>query len=87
MKFGVNLIVFSILAAVGYGVAFSYLYPLTPIDGGLVTLAAVLGLASCLLLSGIWKLLGKIVQFIKSLTTGAGPSNYSGDGLEYPDER
>jgi hypothetical protein len=60
MKFGVYLTVFSILIAVGYGVAFSYAHPLTPIDGGLVSLAVILGLATCLILAGVWRVLVKI---------------------------
>jgi hypothetical protein len=78
MKYVVNLVVFSIVAAVGYGVVFSHAYPLSPIDGALVSLAAVLGLATCLLLTGILKLLAKIVKFITSLTTGDRSSNYTG---------
>jgi hypothetical protein len=73
MKVGLGLIVFSTLAAVGYGVAFSFIYPLTPIDGGLASLVAVLGLATCLVLAGLWKLLGKIFQ-------SARDSHYSDDG-------
>lgn len=59
MKFAAGTIVFSIIFATIYGVIFSIVYPLTQISSGIVTLCAVLGLATCLVAAGIWKAITK----------------------------
>lgn len=51
----IGTITFSILMATGYGVVFSIAYPLIPISSELVTLCAILGIATCLAALGIWK--------------------------------
>ncbi|MEA2942666.1 MAG: hypothetical protein QOD09_3195 [Bradyrhizobium sp.] len=56
MKTAGVLLVFSILSAVAYAVIFHNLYPFVPLDGGIVTLCSVAGIATCLLVAGIWKL-------------------------------
>jgi hypothetical protein len=55
MNILVGVVVFSILAATVYGVVFSTAYPLIPISSKIVTLCAILGLATCLSALGIWK--------------------------------
>src|SRR5262245_23457618 len=67
MKFGFYVTVFSILVAIGYGVLFSYMYPLVPIDGGLVGLCAIFGLATSLLAVAAWRFLAKTAHSTKSL--------------------
>jgi hypothetical protein len=59
MKFAAGTIVFSIILATVYGVLFSIVYPLTQISSGVVTLCAILGLATCLIAVGIWKTITK----------------------------
>jgi hypothetical protein len=59
MKFGAYVAIFGTFLAIGYGVLFSYLYPYTPIDGGVVGLCALLGVITCLLAVGIWKVIAK----------------------------
>src|SRR5262249_22079118 len=65
MKF-TTVTAFSILVAIGYGVLFSYMYPLVPIDGGLVGLCAILGLATSLLAVAAWKFFVKATYPINS---------------------
>jgi hypothetical protein len=57
MKSTATIFVFSIIVAIIYGVIFSYVYPLVQIDGGLVSLFAILGVATSLLLIGAWKII------------------------------
>jgi hypothetical protein len=56
MKFAAGIVVFSIILATIFGVAFSMVYPLVEIDGNLITLFAVLGLAASLICVGLWKI-------------------------------
>src|SRR5262245_1488017 len=72
----VYLTVFSILVATGYGIAFSYAYPLTEIDERLVSFVAVLGLATCRLITGIGKWLANVFQIGIPLTNGARNSSF-----------
>jgi hypothetical protein len=55
MKFGATITIFSILVAVAYGMLFSHAYPTVSIDGGIVTLCAVLGIATCLAAAALWR--------------------------------
>ncbi len=55
MNFVVGITVFSVLLATAYGVLFSIEYPLITISSEMVTLCAVLGVATCLVAVGIWK--------------------------------
>jgi hypothetical protein len=55
MKVGVNLLV-ATLVAIAYGVLFSQTYPDVEITSGIVSLCALLGLATCLVVSALWKL-------------------------------
>lgn len=55
MKFGAIITIFSTLVAVVYGILFSVTYPAISVDGGLVTLCALLGNATCLTVAGLWK--------------------------------
>ena len=59
MKFAAVIIVFSIVVATVYGVIFTIVYPEVQITSGIVTLFAILGLATCLVLAGIWKAIAK----------------------------
>jgi xanthosine utilization system XapX-like protein len=45
----------SIIFSIGYGILFSQIYPLVPIDSGIVSLCAILGLTTCLVGIGVWK--------------------------------
>jgi hypothetical protein len=56
MKFGATLVLFATLIAIIYGVLFSKIYPRVEIEGGIVALCALLGLATCLAMAGVWKL-------------------------------
>jgi hypothetical protein len=71
MKFGFYVTVFSILVAIGYGVLFSYMYPLVPIDGGLVGLCAILGLATSLMVVAAMRFLAKAVHSTKGFLLSA----------------
>ena len=55
MKVGVNLLV-ATLVAIAYGVLFSLTYQDVEITTGIVSLCALLGLATCLAASALWKL-------------------------------
>ena len=59
MKFGVLIFVFSTITAVAYGVLFSSVYPLVEIDAGIVALCAISGLATSLIISGLFNLIAK----------------------------
>jgi hypothetical protein len=54
-SFLAKIIVFSVLVGTAYCVLFFKEYPLTAITREIVTLCAVLGLATCLAAVGIWK--------------------------------
>jgi hypothetical protein len=58
MKLASGIAIFSTILATLYGVLFSFLYPLVKIDVNLISLFAVLGLATSMGLVGIWKTLG-----------------------------
>src|SRR6516162_6076696 len=53
----------SLLFGIGYGVLFKQIYPLVPIDSGIVSLCAILGLATCLAGIGAWKAINKNATF------------------------
>jgi hypothetical protein len=53
----------SLLFGTGYGVLFKQIYPLVQIDSGIVTLCAVLGLVTCLVGIGAWKVVIKTANF------------------------
>ena len=55
MKLAAGIVVSATLLATLCGVLFSTLYPWVEIDAGLVTLFAMLGLATSLAVAGIWK--------------------------------
>lgn len=55
MKTFVEIIIFSTLLAAAYGVLFSTTYPLVPIDGPVLLTVAFLGLATSVVLVGLWK--------------------------------
>jgi uncharacterized membrane protein YagU involved in acid resistance len=59
MKFSAGIIIFSIVFAVIYGVLFSSFYPLTIISSALAALFAVLGLATSLIIGGVWTAITK----------------------------
>jgi hypothetical protein len=56
MKAGAVLLVFSTLTAVIYAVLFRTLYPSVVLDGDIISLCALAGIATCLIIAGIWKL-------------------------------
>jgi len=56
---GLIVILLAIVIAVGYGVAFSMVYPLVASDGSLAALFAVLGLLTALAIAGAWKAVTK----------------------------
>jgi hypothetical protein len=55
MQHGLIVILLAIVIAVGYGVAFSVVYPLVPPDGSLAALFAVLGLLTAFAFTGVAK--------------------------------
>jgi hypothetical protein len=55
MQSAVGIITAAIISAAIYGVLFSVIYPYTPVSDALVTLFAVAGLATSLIISGIWR--------------------------------
>jgi hypothetical protein len=57
IKSGVALLVFSMLVGVIYAVLFMTLYPRIPFDTGIASLCALAGIATCLLIAGLWKLI------------------------------
>lgn len=59
MKFGVGVLVFSIVLGILYGVVFKSFYPLVPIDAGIASLFAISGLATALLGTGLWRVYTK----------------------------
>lgn len=59
MKFSGGVLVFSIVLGTIYGALFAIYYPLVPIDAGIVSLCAVLGLATTLIVMGLWKAIRK----------------------------
>ena len=52
----------SLLFGIGYGVLFKQIYPLVPIDFGIVSLCAILGLATCLAGVGAWKVVTRVAN-------------------------
>jgi hypothetical protein len=54
-SFLAKIMVFSVLLGTAYCVLFYRVYPLTVITSEIVTLCAVLGLATCLVAVGVWK--------------------------------
>jgi hypothetical protein len=59
MTFAAATLVFSIIIATFYGVIFSSAYPLVRIDGSLISLFAILGLATVLIVAGLWRAIRK----------------------------
>jgi hypothetical protein len=59
MEFGLLVIILAIVMTVGYGVAFSVVYPLVPPDASLVRLFAILGLLTAFVITGVWKVITK----------------------------
>lgn len=55
MKTISGTVVLAVVLAITYGVIFSLAYPLVTIDGDVVSLMALLGLATSLLVVGIYK--------------------------------
>jgi hypothetical protein len=55
----------SLLIGIGYGVLFKQIYPLVPIDSGIISLSAILGLTTCLAGIGAWKVGTKIANFVR----------------------
>ena len=52
----------SLLFGIGYGVLFKQIYPLVPIDSGIVSLCAILGLTTSLVGIGAWKVVTNIAN-------------------------
>ena len=55
----------SLLIGIGYGVLFKQIYPLVPIDSGIISLSAILGLTTCLAGIGAWKVGNRIANFVR----------------------
>jgi hypothetical protein len=55
----------SLLFGIAYGVLFKQIYPLVPIDAGIVSLSAILGLITCLVGIVAWKLVSRIANFMR----------------------
>jgi hypothetical protein len=55
MRIGLAVLVFAIVFATAYGVIFSFVYPLVPLDGSLISLFALAGVATCLVFMGARK--------------------------------
>jgi hypothetical protein len=56
IKVAAGLVVCAVVIALVYGVLFSLIYPLVDIDASLISLFAVLGLATCVLIKAVWSL-------------------------------
>lgn len=56
---GLIVILLAIVIAVGYGVAFSVVYPLVPPDGSLAALFAILGLLTAFAIKGVARFFGR----------------------------
>jgi hypothetical protein len=63
----------SLLFGIGYGVLFKQIYPLVPIDSGIVSLCAILGLATCLAGVGAWKVGTRIANVRRKDANDYGP--------------
>ena len=59
LQLGPSVIVLAIAMAVGYGVVFSFVYPLVQVDTSIVALFAFLGLLTALVIAGAWKVVTK----------------------------
>jgi uncharacterized membrane protein YagU involved in acid resistance len=59
MKVAAGITIFSIVFAIVYGVVFAIVYPLTTISNALVSLFAILGLATSLILAAVWAAVAK----------------------------
>jgi hypothetical protein len=59
MKVSAAIVIFSLVFAVIYGVLFSIFYPLMIISSQLAALFAVLGLATSLVIAGVWTAITK----------------------------
>jgi hypothetical protein len=55
----------SLLIGIGYGVLFKQIYPLVPIDSGIISLSAILGLTTCVAGIGAWKIGNRIANFVR----------------------
>ena len=56
----------SLLLGILYGVLFKQIYPLVPIDAGIISLCAILGLTTCLAGIGAWKLVTRISNLVRT---------------------
>ena len=56
----------SLLLGILYGVLFKQIYPLVPIDAGIISLCAILGLTTCLAGIGAWKLVIRISNLVRT---------------------
>jgi hypothetical protein len=66
MKSGTLVVaIVSLLIGIGYGVLFKQIYPLVPIDSGIISLSAILGLTTCLAGIGAWKVGAKIANLVR----------------------
>jgi TIR domain len=65
MKPGLLVVAVSLLIGIGYGVLFKQIYPLVPIDSGIISLSAILGLTTCLVGIGAWKVGSKVATFVR----------------------
>lgn len=55
MKATAEVVIASIILATVYGVVFSIVYPLVAITAGIMALCAFAGLATTLILGGLWR--------------------------------
>ena len=55
MKTFAGIVIFSTLLAAAYGVLFSRFYPLVSINGSILTTFAFAGLATAVVLAGLWR--------------------------------
>jgi hypothetical protein len=62
MRSAAGFFIFSIIAAMVYGLIFSGLYPLVEIDGSLISLFVLLGLATTLVCSGAFRLAKALME-------------------------
>ena len=56
----------SLLLGILYGVLFKQINPLVPIDAGIISLCAILGLTTCLAGIGAWKLVTRISNLVRT---------------------
>lgn len=67
MKFSPLVVtIVSLLIGILYGVLFKQIYPLVSIDAGIISLCAILGLTTCFAGRGLWKLVTKTSNLIRT---------------------